>query len=192
MDETQKPLTEEEEIAAVKRARSRQVYANNLEKQRARNRAKYAANKEYYRQKHKEWWAAHPEKAREYGRKKTAEHPERERARVRKWHAENADYRREYKTQKRNGPDREEILKVMRYAAHREYLSREKFDEIYPRLLTGPCEICGVMERMMIDHCHEKNVFRGVLCDKCNRGIGFLQDDPSIIRKAAEYLERNI
>lgn len=180
------------EVMAAKRAHLREHYANNLEAERARSRAKYAANKEYYRQKHAEWWAAHPEKAREYGVKKRELHPERERARAKNWAANNADYIKSYQTQKRNGPNREQILKVMRYGAHKHYLSREKFEGIYPRLLDGPCEICGAIGPMKIDHCHERNLFRGVICDGCNRGLGYFKDNPAALRKAADYLERTI
>ena len=34
----------------------------------------------------------------------------------------------------------EQVPKVMRYSAHRHYLSREKYEEIYPQLLAGPCD----------------------------------------------------
>lgn len=32
--------------------------------------------------------------------------------------------------------------------------------------------------------------FRGWLCSNCNTGLGLHQDDPEILRAAAEYLER--
>ena len=180
------------ELQEAERQRLLQWRLDHAEQERARSRKRYAENKEYYKRIRAEWWAKHPEKVKEYAAKKRAQNPEREKARVKRWYDNNKEYFVERNKDRREGPDREKYLKLLRYAQHKHYLSRERFDEIYPRLLTGPCEICGVMERMMIDHCHEKNVFRGVLCDKCNRGIGFLQDDPSIIRKAAEYLERNI
>jgi hypothetical protein len=36
------------------------------------------------------------------------------------------------------------------------------------------CEICGKTEKIVFDHDHEKNEFRGWLCDGCNRSIGML------------------
>jgi hypothetical protein len=39
-----------------------------------------------------------------------------------------------------------------------------------------------------VDHCHNTGVFRGILCNKCNRGIGLLEDDPARCRAAASYL----
>jgi len=31
---------------------------------------------------------------------------------------------------------------------------------------------------------------RGILCNNCNRGIGFLADDPIILEQAIKYLTR--
>lgn len=41
-----------------------------------------------------------------------------------------------------------------------------------------------------IDHCHNTNKVRGLLCSNCNRGIGLLNDNPIILSKAVEYLNR--
>lgn len=40
-----------------------------------------------------------------------------------------------------------------------------------------------------LDHCHKTGAARGLLCHNCNRGIGLLQDDPNIMRRAALYIE---
>ena len=68
----------------------------------------------------------------------------------------------------------------------------------YDILLTeqeGACAICGTMDprasRFHIDHNHETGEIRGLLCGPCNQGIGLLQDSPTILRKATEYLETN-
>lgn len=56
---------------------------------------------------------------------------------------------------------------------------------------TDVCAICGqgAQDRRLVnDHDHGTGKRRGVLCDRCNCGIGFL-NDPEILRKAAEYLE---
>lgn len=61
----------------------------------------------------------------------------------------------------------------------------------------GACAICkrrpvpGARKQMLcIDHDHRTGKFRGLLCDACNRAIGMLQDSPTVLRVAAEYLER--
>jgi hypothetical protein len=63
----------------------------------------------------------------------------------------------------------------------------------------GVCAICekpetlvrfGEVDRLSIDHCHIGMRVRGLLCANCNNGLGRFCDDPAILRKAADYLER--
>jgi hypothetical protein len=50
------------------------------------------------------------------------------------------------------------------------------------------CSICGAREDIVGDHDHETGEFRGLLCGRCNVGIGMLGDSPERLRQAAEYL----
>lgn len=69
--------------------------------------------------------------------------------------------------------------------------------EEYDRLLEqqdGKCAICGsstsyLGHRLAVDHDHQTQVVRGLLCKACNVGIGNLQDNPKLCRLAADYLE---
>jgi len=59
----------------------------------------------------------------------------------------------------------------------------------------GKCAICGehqseIKQRFCVDHCHKKGIVRGLLCHKCNRGIGFLRDDIENLRCAILYLNK--
>ncbi|WPJ20627.1 recombination endonuclease VII [Pseudomonas phage vB_PF_Y1-MI] len=40
-----------------------------------------------------------------------------------------------------------------------------------------------------VDHCHKTGKTRSLLCNLCNRALGFLQDDPEIVKAAWVYLE---
>jgi hypothetical protein len=56
----------------------------------------------------------------------------------------------------------------------------------------GRCAICQRKpsgDTLCIDHCHETGKVRGLLCRKCNTGLGCYDDDPAFARKAAAYLE---
>lgn len=55
------------------------------------------------------------------------------------------------------------------------------------------CEICGKepqVEVLHIDHKKGTKHLRGILCGKCNAGLGMFDDDPDLFRAAAMYLER--
>lgn len=57
----------------------------------------------------------------------------------------------------------------------------------------GVCAVCsgGPGDREWhVDHCHDSNRVRGILCAKCNMGIGLLGESASQLRAAADYLER--
>ena len=41
----------------------------------------------------------------------------------------------------------------------------------------------------VLDHCHEKETFRGWLCHKCNRALGGFDDDVGILKRAIAYLQ---
>lgn len=48
----------------------------------------------------------------------------------------------------------------------------------------------GKPRTLAVDHDHETGCLRGLLCEGCNRGIGLLRDDPDLLRRAADYIER--
>jgi len=50
------------------------------------------------------------------------------------------------------------------------------------------CEICGSPDNLCGDHDHKTNNPRGILCKRCNLGIGNLRDDPKLVFAAAKYL----
>ncbi len=58
--------------------------------------------------------------------------------------------------------------------------------------LKKECELCGTTKNLHIDHNHETNKARGVLCDLCNKGLGQFKDSVENLEKAIKYLkERN-
>jgi len=64
----------------------------------------------------------------------------------------------------------------------------------------GVCAICGLEEfainhhtgqprELAVDHCHATGKVRGLLCTKCNKGIGYFNDSKELMEKAIKYLE---
>jgi len=55
------------------------------------------------------------------------------------------------------------------------------------------CAICGgITEELCIDHNHETNELRGLLCRDCNYGIGCFKDNPQSLYRAGDYLVANL
>jgi hypothetical protein len=55
----------------------------------------------------------------------------------------------------------------------------------------GLCAICQKEPLVLhVDHDHESNRVRGLLCGSCNRAIGLLQESPETLQHAIEYLKR--
>jgi hypothetical protein len=56
----------------------------------------------------------------------------------------------------------------------------------------GGCFICGRPPRddisLHVDHDHSTGKIRGILCFCCNNALADFQEDPSLLRKAVEYL----
>ena len=45
-------------------------------------------------------------------------------------------------------------------------------------------------DRACVDHNHTTGQVRGILCVACNTGIGHLQDNATLLRLAADYVEK--
>ncbi|HEY5409466.1 MAG TPA: endonuclease domain-containing protein [Caulobacteraceae bacterium] len=59
----------------------------------------------------------------------------------------------------------------------------------------GVCAGCGSPDPehsrgWQVDHCHETNVVRSVLCHPCNTALGLLKENADRIRRLAAYAEK--
>jgi len=63
-------------------------------------------------------------------------------------------------------------------------------------MASGVCDICGAEAELELDHdhacCHSQpecgKCLRGAVCHRCNIGLARFNDDPALLRGAAEYL----
>ena len=55
------------------------------------------------------------------------------------------------------------------------------------------CAICGIEFKTInegcVDHCHNTNIIRGILCNKCNLLLGMANDNIKILENAIFYLK---
>jgi len=70
-------------------------------------------------------------------------------------------------------------------------------DEDYGLLLNaqgGKCALCNELpekrEHFVVDHDHETGVVRGLLHNRCNLGLGGLQDSRELLASGLDYLSR--
>ena len=66
--------------------------------------------------------------------------------------------------------------------------------EEYQRMFIKQKNLCAICKRpeqkksLAIDHCHKTGKVRGLLCQKCNRGIGCFDDNVELLKNAIHYL----
>lgn len=57
----------------------------------------------------------------------------------------------------------------------------------------GKCAICSRYPKLghplYVDHNHKTNQIRGLLCNPCNRGLGYFKDNSIILKSAVWYLQ---
>jgi hypothetical protein len=133
---------------------------------KARRRRYYALYRERIKERSRLWRLAHPEQVKIYNDQYGIKHRVKLNAREKLRYHESA---------------RDAVLR-------RKYGLNEKM--LWKILIAqnGGCAICGSTHLLSVDHCHETGVVRGVLCRKCNAGIGQLGDDVDRVERATTYL----
>jgi len=63
----------------------------------------------------------------------------------------------------------------------------------------GGCAICGTdkpgkgrFKYFAVDHCHETNKIRGLLCNDCNTALGLFKDRLDLLDAAKQYLQTSL
>lgn len=86
-------------------------------------------------------------------------------------------------------------LKRRQKESHRRSHLRLKYDltkQEYDAMVEaqeGCCGICGDEdEELLVDHNHKTGEVRGLLCRKCNTGLGFFKDSELLLFLASKYV----
>ena len=72
-------------------------------------------------------------------------------------------------------------------------LTAESYDAMFAAQ-NGVCAICKnaqTARRLAVDHCHGTGRVRGLLCTRCNAGLGQFKEDPGLFARALFYLEQH-
>jgi len=85
-----------------------------------------------------------------------------------------------------------------RYLKNQYGISEEFYNELFESQ-QGKCRLCyrelktqGLgPSRAVVDHCHKNGHVRGILCNECNRGLGYFHDNIMALENAVDYLKEN-
>lgn len=110
----------------------------------------------------------------------------------RKKYAENMEYRESIKKQVRvwqkNNPGKRKAQRLTTYD-----LTLDEFNSILEQQ-NYACAICGHTDMTdknffpVVDHDHNTNQVRGLLCMNCNMGLGKFKDDVNLLYSAIAYI----
>lgn len=98
------------------------------------------------------------------------------------------EYGREYARRPERRPKR--LAATRKSDLRRAYgLTPAQYDEMLESQ-GGVCAICGetTARRLAVDHAHDTGAIRGLLCTRCNPGLGYFRDNPVLLDKAIHYL----
>lgn len=172
-------------------------------KQKEYQRQYREKNRDRIRAYQKAWVEANPDKRKAYVARHAAKNPEREKARRQEYYRQNrerilADRRRYSQENKdkirayrqRTKSERRHYFRALIYG-----IPKEQFLALF-EAQGGACAICSRAlelegprsDQPHLDHCHETGKVRGILCVKCNAGLGQFKDNPASLERAASYL----
>ncbi len=107
--------------------------------------------------------------------------------RVLKWQSENRE--RAQSTRHRHSSKKSTKQYRRNWALRKNYgITLDEFEAL-AKIQEYKCAICNDKVKLRLDHDHLTGRIRGLLCDRCNLGIGVFKDDPTILQAAIKYLQ---
>jgi hypothetical protein len=128
-------------------------------------------------EKTRAWKLAHPERAKEIQRKAFAT-----------WYKKNRKHLSSHRKENRELLRKKALCHIYGDGADEEY------DRFFKKQ-KGKCAICHKHQvkfkcRLAMDHDHATGRLRGLLCGRCNRGLGCFDDRAKRLLAAAAYLKK--
>ena len=157
----------------------------SVKRWRENNKEKVAKLKKKYADKNKEKIAEYQRKYREKNKEKMK--------------AYNIEYRKTNPPKKRT-PEQYQKSKPYRREVHLNKKYGLTVDEYKSMLASqgGRCAICltddprGKKHNWFhVDHCHKTGKVRGLLCSRCNMGLGSFQDNADLLEEAINYIRKS-
>ena len=135
--------------------------------------------KAYMKAYQKEYRRVNKDRLRIEQKRRRQQFRERTNATNRKWRKKNPHKAHEFRLRSKYG------ISTVEYAA-----------------LGSACHICGMetfsgrhethgVATRHIDHDHASGIVRGILCSRCNHGLGNFRDDCDLLTRAIKYLHRH-
>lgn len=98
-----------------------------------------------------------------------------------------------------DNPDKKQ--KASRKFSYKKINFTEKEYDVMLAAQNSKCAICdsefagltrsGNNARLSVDHEHDTGIVRGLLCKRCNMGLGYFGDSPELLNKAIAYLNKS-
>ena len=118
------------------------------------------------------WKKSHPEKTKDWNSSLQQRHPDRAAKYTAEWRGRNPEHRRQ-STLRKYGMTNIDYFTM---------LSNQE----------GGCAVCGEIpskKALAVDHNHVTGKVRDLLCDGCNRALGYVSENPKTLRALADYLD---
>ena len=118
------------------------------------------------------------------------EYAQRQRENCKNWRVANADKCKQREQERWANKDYVEQQRVYKWNKLLESYGLNQ--NTYEILVEQGCQLCGNTNaaKYHLDHCHTTGNFRGLLCSKCNNGLGMLGDSIASLERALEYLKQ--
>jgi len=95
----------------------------------------------------------------------------------------------------KNRDKEKHVRGTLNWRMKRDYgITLDEYDEMFDKQ-SGLClickEPCNSGYRLAVDHNHATGKVRGLLCGKCNRGLGNFGDSILLLEQAIKYLKES-